>query len=59
MNDKTLDSLRNLRAPQRGGEESDRRAHLIDANRLLKAFIQIEDSPTKVIELAERLTKQV
>ena len=57
MNDATLQSFL---AQMRGGDASERRAHLIDANRLIKAFIQIEDSGSrqKVIEIAERLTKQ-
>ena len=48
-------------SPMRGDHGSDRRAHLIEANRLIKAFIEIEDSESrqKVIELAERLTKKV
>jgi hypothetical protein len=61
MNDQeNFDAWRILFAQMRGDDGSDLRAHLLDANRLIKAFVQLDDSKSRqrVIELAESLTKQ-
>jgi hypothetical protein len=62
MNDQeNFDAWRSLFAQMLGDDESDLRAHLIDASRLIKAFVQLDNNKSRqrVIELAERLTKQV
>lgn len=58
MNDDPLDGLRRLLLQVRVG--GDRADHLVDANRLIMAFMQIEDSNDRqtVIESAERLVKK-
>jgi hypothetical protein len=61
MNDQeNFDAWRSLFAQMRGDDGSNLRAHLIDANRLIKAFVHIEDSESRqhVIDLAERLAKR-
>jgi hypothetical protein len=61
MNDQeTFDAWRSLLALMHDEEGKDLRAHLIDANRLIIAFVYIEESKSRqqVIELAERLAKR-
>ncbi|EAQ34502.1 hypothetical protein NB311A_12192 [Nitrobacter sp. Nb-311A] len=60
MNDETLDALRSLLTQMRGDVSGERGDHLNDANRLIKAFMQIADSESrqKVIETAERFVKK-
>lgn len=60
MNDDTLDALRNLLTEMRGGPGGARPDHLADANRLIKAFMQLGDGQDRqaVIDTAERLVKK-
>jgi hypothetical protein len=61
MNDQeNFDAWRSLFAQMRGDDGSDLRAYLIDANRLIKAFVHIEDSKSRqqVIDLAEAFAKR-
>lgn len=60
MNDQeNFDAWRSLFALMHDENGKDLRAHMIDANRLIKAFVHIEDSKSrqKVIELAEWFAK--
>jgi hypothetical protein len=61
MNDqKNFDAWRSLLALMHDENGKGLRAHFIDANRLIKAFVHIEESKSRqqVIELAERFAKR-